>query len=71
LSRIADRRWDLIYRNGMRVQLPEMGVAQAFAALDDYQKQYALLDRDLSLIDLRVSGTLVVRLVNAGQEDVE
>ncbi|MEO7221093.1 MAG: FtsQ-type POTRA domain-containing protein, partial [Devosia sp.] len=29
LSRIGDRRWDLILYSGLRVQLPENGVAQA------------------------------------------
>ena len=64
VSRIGDRRWDLIYRSGLRVQLPESGVAQALAALDGFQKEYSLLDRDLSLIDLRVQGSLAVRLIN-------
>ena len=34
LSRIGDRRWDLIFYSGLRVQLPENGVAQALAQLD-------------------------------------
>jgi len=63
VSRIADRRWDLIYQSGLRVQLPENGVAQALTALEGLQTDYSLLDRDLSLIDLRVNGTLAVRLV--------
>lgn len=54
LSRIGDRRWDLIYDTGLRVQLPEQGVAQALDKLNGYQRDYALLDRDVTLIDLRV-----------------
>lgn len=54
LSRIGDRRWDLIYYTGLRVQLPEQGVAQALDHLEAYQRDYALLDRDVTLIDLRV-----------------
>jgi cell division protein FtsQ len=61
LSRIGDRRWDLIYRNGLRVQLPETGVAQALARLDDYQREYALLDRDVTQIDLRVPGIISMK----------
>ena len=61
LSRIADRRWDLIYRNGLRVQLPESGVAQALDRLDIYQAQYALLDRDVTQIDLRVPGIVTLK----------
>src|SRR5690606_32356434 len=48
LSRIGDRRWDLIYYSGLRVQLPELGVAQALGRLQSYQADYALMDRDLS-----------------------
>lgn len=61
LSRIGDRRWDLIYRNGLRVQLPETGVAQALTRLDGYQQEYALLDRDVSKIDLRVPGIVTLK----------
>lgn len=61
LSRIADRRWDLIYDTGLRVQLPEQGVAQSLGKLTMYQNQYQLLDRDLSVIDLRVDSVVAVR----------
>jgi cell division protein FtsQ len=54
LSRIGDRRWDLIYYSGLRVQLPEQGVAQALERLETYQRDYAVLDRDVTLIDMRV-----------------
>lgn len=61
LSRIGDRRWDLIYRNGLRVQLPETGVAQALDRLDMYERDYALLDRDVTQIDLRVAGIVTLK----------
>jgi cell division protein FtsQ len=61
LSRIGDRRWDLIYYTGLRVQLPEQGVAQALDQLEMYQRDYALLDRDVTLIDLRVPGMMSVK----------
>ncbi len=61
LSRIGDRRWDLIYRSGLRVQLPENGVAQALDRLDMYQKDYTLLGRDVALIDLRVPGIVTLK----------
>jgi cell division protein FtsQ len=61
LSRIADRRWDLIYDTGLRVQLPEQGVAQAMTRLVTYQNDYQLLDRDVSVIDLRIDSVVAVR----------
>lgn len=61
LSRIGDRRWDLIYYSGLRVQLPEVGVAQALRQLETYQADYALFDRDVTLIDLRVPGVVALK----------
>jgi cell division protein FtsQ len=61
LSRIADRRWDLIYDTGLRVQLPEQGVAQAMSRLVSYQDEYQLLDRDVTVIDLRIDSIVAVR----------
>jgi cell division protein FtsQ len=61
LSRIGDRRWDMIYDTGLRVQLPEQGVAQALDRLDLYQHDYSLLDRDVTLVDLRVPEMVAVR----------
>ncbi|WP_108396552.1 cell division protein FtsQ/DivIB [Devosia submarina] len=61
LSRIADRRWDLIYDTGLRVQLPELGVARALRNLVMYQDHYQLLDRDVNLVDLRVANLVAVR----------
>ncbi len=60
LSRIADRRWDMIFKSGLRVQLPEQGVARALSQLDSYERNYQLLDRDVTLIDLRVPGLVAV-----------
>jgi cell division protein FtsQ len=61
LSRIGDRRWDLIYYTGLRVQLPEIGVAQALDRLEMYQRDYAILDRDVTLIDMRIPGMVSVK----------
>ncbi|WP_162249104.1 cell division protein FtsQ/DivIB [Devosia sp. Root685] len=69
LSRIADRRWDMIYDTGLRIQLPEQGVAQALVKLAGYQSQFQLLDRDISVIDLRVDSVVAVRPTK--REDTE
>jgi cell division protein FtsQ len=61
LSRIADRRWDLIFDTGLRVQLPEQGVAQAMTRLVSYQDEFQLLDRDVTIIDLRIDNIVAVR----------
>lgn len=61
LSRIGDRRWDMIYDSGLRVQLPESGVAQALDRIEVYQNSFSLLDRDVNLIDLRVPGIIALK----------
>ncbi|SFC87227.1 cell division protein FtsQ/DivIB [Devosia psychrophila] len=68
LSRIADRRWDLIYDTGLRIQLPELGVARALRNLEAYQAEYELLDRDLTVIDLRVASLVAVRPTKTEEE---
>jgi cell division protein FtsQ len=60
-SRIGDRRWDMIYSSGVRVQLPELGVAQALAQLSTLEAKYQLLERDVEVIDLRVPGIVAVQ----------
>lgn len=61
LSRIADRRWDLIYYSGLRVQLPEQGVVGALNRLNTYHREHQLLDRDVDLIDMRIPQYVAVR----------
>ncbi len=62
LSRIGDRRWDLIYQTGLRIRLPEKGVDEALVQLQNAQAGDRLLDRDLVLIDMRVAGQMALRL---------
>jgi cell division protein FtsQ len=62
LSRIGERRWDLIFYSGLRVQLPENGVAQALVQLDQDQRDSQLLDRDVTVIDMRVPGMVSLKL---------
>lgn len=64
MSRIADRRWDLIYDNGLRIMLPEAGVGEAMALIEQLDADHTLLSRDLEIIDLRVSGELALRPVD-------
>ena len=69
LNRVADRRWDLIFYSGLRVQLPETGVVDALSRLNDYQLEHQLLQRDLDLIDMRVAQYVAVRPTVREEED--
>ncbi len=70
LSRIGDRRWDVLYDTGLRLQLPETGVTQALNRLDSLERDHKILERDLSRIDMRVEGSILVRLNDRTDENV-
>ncbi|WP_262691003.1 cell division protein FtsQ/DivIB [Kordiimonas aestuarii] len=68
---VGERRWDLIFDNGVRVKLPEAAPAaydaeaawQKFAAL---QTQYRLLEREVSVIDMRLPDRMILRVSPEG-----
>lgn len=60
--RVSSRRWDLLLANGVRVRLPDENENQAYARLASYQKEQQILERDVSIVDLRFPGRLVLRL---------
>ena len=58
---VSDRRWDLKMRNGVTVRLPETDIGLALRRLAAAQEDDGLMDRDITLIDLRDSGRITVR----------
>ena len=60
-SWIGERRWDLKLKNGMTVKLPEDDLELAISRLVKAQKDDSLLDKDLSVIDMRALDRIIVR----------
>ena len=60
--RVADRRWNLRFKNGLDVRLPETDVGGALDTLVALDRDKRLLSRDLAAIDLRLPGRVTVRL---------
>jgi cell division protein FtsQ len=60
--RVGERRWNLRLANGCDVKLPEERPAAAWAELARLEREFGILERDLSVIDLRVPAQLLVRL---------
>lgn len=58
---VGDRRWDLALKNNMVVRLPEMDIGLALSRLTQAQEQDKILDKDLSVIDLREKDRITVR----------
>jgi cell division protein FtsQ len=59
--RVGERRWNLHLKNGGDVLLPEGAEPQAIAKLVELQKTYALLDRPLQVVDMRLPDRLSIR----------
>jgi cell division protein FtsQ len=66
--RVADRRWDLLLENGVRVMLPEHGAVATLAALDKWDQEKKLLSRDILAVDMRVEDRMSVRLTPGAME---
>ena len=59
---VSDRRWDLFLDNGVQVMLPEVDPQKAVTELEKTDRESGLLDRDITVVDLRLADRLVVRL---------
>ena len=59
---VAQRRWNLRLTNGIDVALPEGNVESALQRLVALDREKKLLSRDVTLIDLRISDRVTVRL---------
>lgn len=60
--RVGERRWNLRFANGTDVKLPEARAAEAWAELARLEREFGILGRDLTVIDLRVPAQLLIRL---------
>ena len=60
--RVAERRWDVRFENGVTVKLPEAGEDRALDQLAALDRDSGLLSRDLSAVDMRFSDRMVVQL---------
>lgn len=74
--RVDGRRWDIIFRNGVRIKLPAAleqpyGLHEAWARLDDLNKKHQLLEREVSVLDLRLADRLVARVTPDGRRKMQ
>ena len=61
VSWIGNRRWDMTLKGGLTIKLPESDVGLALRRVALAQEKDGLLDRDLTLIDVRESDRMIVR----------
>lgn len=65
--RVGDRRWDIkldSVEKGAEVRLPEIETAAAIGRLAELDRKHRLLEREVSVIDLRMPDRMVVRLTD-------
>jgi len=62
---IAERRWNLRLKNGLDVKLPETGVEEALARLENLDRELQLTSRDVEVVDLRLPDRVTVRVSEA------
>jgi len=66
--RVADRRWDILLDNGLRIKLPENRPFQRLAAAEAMDKSQGLFNRDVTDLDLRMPDRIVVALAPDAME---
>lgn len=59
---VAERRWNLVLKNGIDVRLPDEKLDRALADLARLDGERRLMTRDVTTIDLRVPDRVTVRL---------
>ncbi len=73
--RVNGRRWDILFRNGVRVKLPsemasDYDMARAWQRFENLNTKHRLLEREVSVIDLRLHDRLVVRVTPTGRRQL-
>lgn len=59
--RVGGRRWNLVMRSGMTIELPEGHAPAALQRLAQFEHKYQVLERPLSRIDMRLPDRVVFR----------
>ncbi len=66
--RIADRRWDLRFDNGVTLSLPETDVDEAIARFTAFDAGRDVLGRDIVRVDLRLADRIMLQLSETAHE---
>lgn len=73
--RVGNRRWNLEFRNGVRLMLPEAGAdygpRDAWARFADLQRRYGLLEREVTILDMRLDDRLVLKVTPEGKKAIK
>jgi len=59
---VAERRWNVVLKNGIEVRLPETDNDKALGTLVQLDRDKRILSRDIAVVDLRLPDRVSVRL---------
>jgi cell division protein FtsQ len=59
---VAERRWNVVLKNGIEVRLPETDPGKALDTLVQLDRDNKILNRDIAVVDLRLPDRVTVRL---------
>ncbi len=67
---VGGRRWNLHLKGGIDVRLPEADPTQAWTRLAEYHRVHKVLDKNVTVLDLRIPDRLIVKTgpKGSGQE---
>lgn len=60
-SWVGQRRWNIHLKGGIDVRLPEDDANSAWSRLAEYHKSHRVLDKDVTVLDLRIPDRLIVK----------
>lgn len=68
---VSDRRWDMRLKNGLTVRLPETDPGIALARLAKAQRDDGIMDKNLTIIDLRDADRIIVATKPGAAQDID
>ena len=66
--RVGGRRWNVRFAQGLDVKLPEDDAEAAWRRLGEYQRRYGVLDKEIRILDLRLSDRLMIMPAQSSAE---
>ena len=69
LVRMGERRWDVVLDRNQRILLPETGAVRALERVIVLNQVQDMLERDLAVVDMRLSERPTIRLTEAAQQE--
>ena len=63
--RVADRRWNMVFDNGLTLKLPEYGIADALVRFAAMEAEHEILARPIEVADMRDPSRMALKLAAA------